>query len=244
MKLTTDWSRRTGGRSAIAIALASSVGLFGAALFPESGQAATTSLCGVPGVSGASCGTGVTATAGTPVPNEPNLFLGGGPNGTSFSASLGQNTNAVDFTLTTNVTTNPSNGFATINGLPTFQTLTLTSHVGTFTDITFGALFANNNTSGVTLTASTGANTLFSCTGDCLTTQSQGPGNDQFLLTFPALTSLVLSTNSPGFFDQIKQIQISGTGVSAVPIPGALPLFATGLAGLGLLGWRKRKKTT
>jgi hypothetical protein len=25
------------------------------------------------------------------------------------------------------------------------------------------------------------------------------------------------------------------------PLPGALPLFATGLAGLGLLGWRRKK---
>ena len=29
--------------------------------------------------------------------------------------------------------------------------------------------------------------------------------------------------------------------VSAVPLPAALPLFATGLAGLGLLGWRRKK---
>ena len=28
----------------------------------------------------------------------------------------------------------------------------------------------------------------------------------------------------------------------AVPLPGALPLFATGLAGLGLLGWRRKRK--
>ena len=32
------------------------------------------------------------------------------------------------------------------------------------------------------------------------------------------------------------------SGVSAVPLPGALPLFATGLAGLGLLGWRRKRK--
>jgi hypothetical protein len=30
---------------------------------------------------------------------------------------------------------------------------------------------------------------------------------------------------------------------SAVPLPAALPLFATGLAGLGLLGWRRKRKT-
>jgi hypothetical protein len=29
---------------------------------------------------------------------------------------------------------------------------------------------------------------------------------------------------------------------SAVPVPAALPLFATGLGGLGLLGWRKKRK--
>jgi hypothetical protein len=30
--------------------------------------------------------------------------------------------------------------------------------------------------------------------------------------------------------------------VSATPLPAALPLFATGLGGLGLLGWRRKRK--
>jgi hypothetical protein len=30
--------------------------------------------------------------------------------------------------------------------------------------------------------------------------------------------------------------------VSEIPLPGALPLFASGLVGLGLLGWRRKRK--
>jgi hypothetical protein len=32
------------------------------------------------------------------------------------------------------------------------------------------------------------------------------------------------------------------TFTSATPLPAALPLFATGLGGLGLLGWRRKRK--
>ncbi|HEX3339245.1 MAG TPA: hypothetical protein VHT68_08735 [Pseudolabrys sp.] len=36
-----------------------------------------------------------------------------------------------------------------------------------------------------------------------------------------------------------------GSGlVSNVPLPGALPLFVTGLGALGLLGWRRKRKAT
>jgi hypothetical protein len=35
----------------------------------------------------------------------------------------------------------------------------------------------------------------------------------------------------------------SVTGV-ATPLPGALPLFATGLGVLGLLGWRRKRAAT
>jgi hypothetical protein len=35
---------------------------------------------------------------------------------------------------------------------------------------------------------------------------------------------------------------ISKNPATAVPVPAALPLFATGIGGLGLLGWRRKRK--
>ena len=46
--------------------------------------------------------------------------------------------------------------------------------------------------------------------------------------------------------DSVPPLQTKGgpIHVNAVPLPGALPLFATGLGALGLLGWRRKRKAT
>src|SRR5450759_5859565 len=80
---------------------------------------------------------------------------------------------------------------------------------------------------------------LYSVTGSSLLIQTFG--ND--LVTFLDLD---------GFFNSVL---LSSTGNSfefanltawdppiATPLPGALPLFATGLGALGLLGWRRKRK--
>jgi len=35
---------------------------------------------------------------------------------------------------------------------------------------------------------------------------------------------------------------VFGLDISPTPLPAALPLFAAGLGGLGLLGWRRKRK--
>ena len=73
---------------------------------------------------------------------------------------------------------------------------------------------------------------------DPFESQISGPFSATFLETGqPQDVSSLLSSTS------IQQ-GISTTfasDVEAIPLPAALPLFATGLAGLGLLGWRRKK---
>jgi hypothetical protein len=47
------------------------------------------------------------------------------------------------------------------------------------------------------------------------------------------------NTNPSEWF--VDDISVPG-GTTATPLPAALPLFATGIGGLGLLGWRRKRK--
>ena len=64
----------------------------------------------------------------------------------------------------------------------------------------------------------------------------------------PTITSPVFLVETGDFQDVSDQFDLPvGTlqiksDVSEVPLPAALPLFATGLVGLVLLGWRRKKK--
>jgi hypothetical protein len=62
------------------------------------------------------------------------------------------------------------------------------------------------------------------------------------LLNIPSLTSvyLFLAENDRGFGDNSGFYNVHLTATSAVPVPGALPLFASALIGAGLIGRRKR----
>lgn len=59
--------------------------------------------------------------------------------------------------------------------------------------------------------------------------------------TVAALIYTQASVDPPSSFSSTTGT-VSVTASPVVPIPGALPLFATGLGALGLLGWRRKKK--
>jgi hypothetical protein len=58
--------------------------------------------------------------------------------------------------------------------------------------------------------------------------------NGQAQLSPGALTGEIISGKNIGI--------ASGGSVNETPVPAAFPLFATGLGGLGLLGWRRKRK--
>jgi hypothetical protein len=85
---------------------------------------------------------------------------------------------------------------------------------------------------------------IFSITGDLQ--NLPGPA-DVVITTGPSSEDVVFTSDVSGFWCAGPPLCGSGdfgfiSQWSAVPLPSALPLFATGLAGLGLLGWRRKRK--
>ena len=82
--------------------------------------------------------------------------------------------------------------------------------------------------------ATFGGTTLIS-----LTNPPAGPYQEFSFDVIATLSSTALGFNfrdDPGF------LFLDDVSVNAVPLPAALPLFATGLGALGLLSWRRKKK--
>jgi hypothetical protein len=70
-----------------------------------------------------------------------------------------------------------------------------------------------------------------------------GP-NTSDTITFAAIQSLFVLKDQQNFSGTNGSAftSLMTNAFSVVPLPGALPLFATGLGALGLLGWRRKRK--
>jgi hypothetical protein len=80
---------------------------------------------------------------------------------------------------------------------------------------------------------------LFSITGSSLLIQTYGHDLVTFLDLDGFFNSVLLSSTGYSFeFANLTAYDPPST----VPLPAALPLFATGLGALGLLGWRRKRK--
>ena len=64
-----------------------------------------------------------------------------------------------------------------------------------------------------------------------------------FAISLAGITADTTITGAIFSFGTTSGVNVAGVpSTSPVPLPGALPLFATGLAGLGLMKWRKKRK--
>jgi hypothetical protein len=91
------------------------------------------------------------------------------------------------------------------------------------------------------LSASNGSIT-FSPAASGWETFSQGPDGVEFLVPFPGqVGEIYIATDSfnPTYTSPIYAPLIIANEVT--PLPTALPLFATGLGAMGLIGWRRKR---
>jgi len=208
--------------------------------------AQTSDHCSIP--------TGGTQTCGIIAGNHIDVTQSGGV--TTFSVTLANNWAFV------NTGANGGGGSLTFGFVSPLVNAVVTNTSGNGWNTANGSFFvqggAPNNGSAMS-TVSTAllqapdgvGNTFNFVNGIAITCMTSGSSNACATpLTFTINTLVALATDTSGgaFFwaDVINNNRAGApTGLidfGQVPLPAALPLFATGLGALGLLGWRRKKK--
>ena len=88
--------------------------------------------------------------------------------------------------------------------------------------------------------------TPFTFTGNEVTGATKDPGGAAFTSFFDVFVDISLPGTYPYQIcptSGCTSSNVIATGtITVTPLPAALPLFATGLGALGLIGWRRKKK--
>jgi len=116
------------------------------------------------------------------------------------------------------------------NGPPVSNT-----NPGTNIDPVSGALFNFTTPSDIVLAGDAACATPYFNTTFSSCNWRQGKGNGSFPSVFTAWAG------EPGSFATSEQLVVREQ-LSVVPLPAALPLYGTGLALMGFIGWRRRQR--
>jgi hypothetical protein len=112
-----------------------------------------------------------------------------------------------------------------------------------FSNIVGGTITTDGHTGALSSTDILGYEIYFDFTGPGLTSPTSvvtsASPNAQLQLSGADLTATGLNE---GVNNDVSGTQL--IAATATPLPAPLPLFATGLGGLGLLGWRRKRKNT
>jgi hypothetical protein len=173
---------------------------------------------------------------------NPTVLNGLLPAGTGFgfntlagSSNFQGTAQSAQLFLTGSVSNTSSDGTLTIT--ETESSFTLPSAPATLTS--FGlAKFITPVTGDQQVSLSSFNTTLT----PALTLTATGSGSTTIPLIDPPTFTLDNSVTITLFGGDAVGFNVEALAKSAVPLPAALPLFATGLGGLGLLGWRRKRK--
>jgi hypothetical protein len=144
----------------------------------------------------------------------------------------------IDLTGTSN---SPAEGVQQTVATTIGQQYSLSFYVGNVNNV--GGIFGTTSTVDVDVNGSQVLAAENSCTTTCPSTLTWQLFTTTFIATSTSTVLAFLNGDpSNDTSNGLDNITLNATTTSPTPLPGAFPLFATGLGALGLFGWRRKRK--